>query len=218
MYFILLGYFMKTRIIQTRFWEDDIVQAVSSNARLLWICLLTNKELGMTNFIHIPDVFLSYYTGLSPQVLQNTKEELQKTGKIFFYGSWIYIPKLEDLNAYKNAPRNIDTYNRELSQVPNDITMKFKELYTTIDTSMDSTMHSTHKSKILNKKSKNKNTKYGKLECLQSDEVIDLLKGEFPNADVIKELRKMILYCQSNGKTYKNYLAFARHWLLRDTK
>ena len=73
---------MKTRIIQTRFWEDDMVESVQKDARLLWIFLLTNKELGMSNYVKIADVFIEHFTGLTKGELQKAKNDLENTKKV----------------------------------------------------------------------------------------------------------------------------------------
>lgn len=147
---------MKRRLITTWFWEDDEVQSVSKNSRLLWIYLLTNKELGMTNYVKIPDVFLCHFTQLTPTELTKAKQEIEKTGRIFFYKDWIYIINLEKHNNYRNSPKNEDTYNRELGIVPEEVksyfTVKQRDLHTSIDSSIDTSRHTDEKSEIRNKK------------------------------------------------------------------
>ena len=147
---------MKTRIFQTRFWNDDVVASVSKDANHLWIFLLTNEFLGMTNYVRIPDLFIQNYTKLTSDQLLKSKKELEATGKVFFFESWIYIKNLEKQNNYRNSPRNEVAYQKELDNIPNSIKSYFidvlNNLGSTNDSSIDSTMHSTHKSEIRNKK------------------------------------------------------------------
>ena len=145
-----MNYKMKGRVIRTRFWDDDTVQSVSANSRYIWIFLLTNKEIGMTNYFKMPESFLCYYTGLDSKIIRKCKKELEKTKKVFFKNDWIYIPRLEALNNYANSPKNIVAYTNELDCVPDDIIQYFKQLYSSIDSSIDSD----EKSKTRNKKSK----------------------------------------------------------------
>jgi hypothetical protein len=164
---------MKTRIIQTRFWEDDIVLSVSKDARILWIFLLTNDKLGMTNYVKLPDSFIQYYTGLTNNELKKSKEELQSTGKIFFHKDWIYIPNLERENKYRNSPKLEIPYKIEISHIPKSIILEFDGLArvfdSTIDSTIDSTSDSLIKPKLINHKSKiiNQNTKDRENENLQ---------------------------------------------------
>ena len=140
---------MKTRVIRTRFWDDDVVHSVSPNSRLIWMFLITNKDVGMTNYFKMPEMFISYYTGLDPRTIKKCKEELEKTKKMFFKDDWVFIPKLESLNNYTKSPKNIIAHTNELETVPAGIIKYFRTLYSTIDTSM----HSTEQSETSNKKS-----------------------------------------------------------------
>jgi hypothetical protein len=148
---------MKTRVIRTRFWEDDVVQSVSSDSRLIWIFLLSNKDIGMTNYFKMPDMFISFYTALDIKTVSKCKQELEKTGKIFFKDNWIFIPKLESLNNYANSPKNIIAYSNEFETIPDEIIQYFRTLYSTMDSSIDSSRHSNEKSETSNKKSEIRN-------------------------------------------------------------
>ncbi len=54
--------------------------------------------------------------------------------------------------------------------------------------------------------------KYGSYKnVLLSDEAMDKLKAEFPN-DYSERIERVSEYCESTGKTYKNYLATIRAW------
>jgi hypothetical protein len=150
---------MKGRAIRTRFWDDDTVQSVSPNSRYIWMFLLTNKEVGMTNYFKMPEPFFCYYTGLDPKAIRKCKEELEATGKIFFKGDWIFIPKLEDLNNYANSPKNIIAYANEKGCVPKEIIEYFSDKYTPMDSSIDSGRHSDEKLETRNKKLEIRNKK-----------------------------------------------------------
>lgn len=149
---------MKTRIIQTRFWDDDVVERVSPEAKLVWVFLLTNKHLGMTNYVKIPDSIILEATGLTIQKLEKVKMELEGTRKIFFHGKWIFIPNLERENKYKNSPSNTTPYEKELRNVDNSVKAYFDRVYSSVDSTVDSSADSTQNSKIRNQKSKIKNT------------------------------------------------------------
>lgn len=154
---------MKTRIIQTRFWDDDVVQSVGKDANHLWIFLLTNKELGMTNYVRIPDAFIQVYTKLTAGEIIKAKKELEDTKKIFFFKDWIFIPNLEKQNNYKNSPSNSVPYEKEMSIVPDDVKSYFDKVLggvdATVDTTVDGTVDSTHNTEIRNKKPEIRNKK-----------------------------------------------------------
>lgn len=68
------------------------------------------------------------------------------------------------------------------------------------------------------KKSKTKpiHHKYGEYKnVLLSDEQMGKLKTEFPN-DYQERIERLSEYCESSGKTYKNYLATIRSWARKE--
>ena len=50
---------------------------------------------------------------------------------------------------------------------------------------------------------------------LLSDEQMEKLKTEFPN-DYQERIERLSEYCESSGKTYKNYLATIRSWARKE--
>jgi hypothetical protein len=122
----------------------------------------------MTNYFKMPEPFFCYYTGLDPKAIQKCKKELESTGKIFFKGDWIFIPKLESLNNYANSPKNIIAYANEKDCVPKEILRYFADKYTGIDSGIDRTRHSDEKLEIRNKKLEIRNKK-SKEEVLGED-------------------------------------------------
>lgn len=58
--------------------------------------------------------------------------------------------------------------------------------------------------------------KYGEYKnVLLSDDQLEKLKSEFPN-DWEQRIDRVSEYCESTGKTYKNYLATIRNWAKKD--
>ncbi len=58
--------------------------------------------------------------------------------------------------------------------------------------------------------------KYGEYKnVLLSDEQMEKLKTEFPN-DYRERIERLSEYCESSGKTYKNYLATIRSWARKE--
>ncbi|OTN91120.1 helix-turn-helix domain-containing protein [Enterococcus faecium] len=58
--------------------------------------------------------------------------------------------------------------------------------------------------------------KYGEYKnVLLSDDQMDKLKTEFPN-DYQERIERLSEYCESSGKTYKNYLATIRSWARKE--
>jgi len=202
---------MKTRIIQTRFWEDDIVQSVSKDANHLWIFLLSNKDIGMSNYYKMPDTLICYYTKLTDKDLQKAKLELEKTQKIFFYENWIFIPNLERENSYKNSPKNLKPYESELSHVPEKVKTHFLSVQATFDSSIDSSIdgvsipHVNQKPKIIN----NKLVKDGGV----GEEKIYLDNSDF---DLLLENKEK--FCEMFNYLLEDYPKLTDKWLYKKIK
>ncbi|MBX9117264.1 helix-turn-helix domain-containing protein [Enterococcus casseliflavus] len=89
------------------------------------------------------------------------------------------------------------------------------------NTSINNTINSTKEyigDLPTSKKSKSKPVrhKYGEYKnVLLSDDQLEKLKSEFPN-DWEQRIDRVSEYCESTGKTYKNYLATIRNWAKKD--
>nr|DAF76919.1 MAG TPA: replisome organizer protein [Caudoviricetes sp.] len=89
------------------------------------------------------------------------------------------------------------------------------------NTSINNTINSTKEyigDLPTSKKSKSKpvRQKYGEYKnVLLSDDQLEKLKSEFPN-DWEQRIDRVSEYCESTGKTYKNYLATIRNWAKKD--
>ena len=119
---------------------------------------------------------------------------------------------LTDLTKYSvNTPLNMELkteLNMELNSPPN------MELKTELN--MDNLpIKEKYKNKTKNKLKANRH-KFGRYEnVLLSDEDLEKLKEEFP-LDWQERIENVSEYCQSHGKTYKDYLATIRNWARRD--
>lgn len=96
-----------------------------------------------------------------------------------------------------------------------------QEIYQDNNTSINNTFNNTKeyiRELPPSKKSKAKpiRHKYGEYKnVLLSDEQMEKLKTEFPN-DYQKRIERLSEYCESSGKTYKNYLATIRSWARKE--
>lgn len=60
-----------------------------------------------------------------------------------------------------------------------------------------------------------KTKKSAKKDILSDPETITALKEKFPDVDVDREIEKMLNWLESTGSRKKNYIAFARNWLMK---
>jgi len=150
---------MKTRIIQTRFWNDLFVSDSDIYTQHLYIYLITSQYINLCGIFQLPENKIKFECKLTDNQFNSAKENLEKAKKVFFKDGWVFIVNAEKNNNYKNSPTTETAYYRELSLVPQQIKDFFNnKLDSTMDSTVDSTMDSTHKSKTINHKSEIKNT------------------------------------------------------------
>lgn len=173
----------------------------------------------MTNYFECLDQYICLETGLTEGRVEKAKEELQGIKKAFFHDGWIFIPNLEEHNQYKNSPKNLPTYEKELSSIPNTVLEHFnKVLDTSIDSGIDSSMHTTLKSLTINHKSKiiNHKQEIEKISQEQKQEIAD--KYQVPLSFVESKQDDILNWHEQNPQKNKreNYVAVLRDWVKRD--
>ena len=75
---------MKTRIIQTKFWSDKYILDLSVNARLLFIYVLTNKEIGLTGIYEHSIIYIELETGLNKRKIIEAFKEIEDKVKVCY--------------------------------------------------------------------------------------------------------------------------------------
>ncbi len=111
---------MKTRIIHTRFWQDNFVLNLDKNARLLFMYILSNERIGLTGGYECPDKFILLETGLNEAELKKAKRTLKD--KIMFKDGWIGVKNARKYNDYSSNKIHKKAFNRELNLLPDFIT------------------------------------------------------------------------------------------------
>lgn len=209
---------MKTRIIQTRFWDDEFVFNASKDAKLLYIYLLTSQYINISGIFQLDERKIAFETGLTPKEFEKAKEEIVSASKVFFFKGWVKVINAEKNNGYKNSPSNITAYERELSLIPQCVLDYFNG---TPDSSVDSTVYSNHKSEIINNKSKiiNKTkTEFSEFEDL-TEEVCRQIADEYQvTLQEVKDTKMdmEVWMGKSNKNRYKNYKLALMTWVRKN--
>lgn len=116
---------------------------------------------------------------------------------------------------YKEGTNQIINRYLRINQYPID--EKVKDNNTSINNTFNNTKEYIRElppSKKL--KDKTIRHKYGEYKnVLLSDDQMEKLKTEFPN-DYQERIERLSEYCESSGKTYKNYLATIRSWARKE--
>lgn len=111
---------MRTRIIHTKIWNDEWFFNLSTEAKLLFIYLITNEHIGLTGYIELSDRIICNETNIPIKKLQEIKKELE--GKVRFYGGWVYVTNFSKYDPIKgdNNPLR-KAYEKELASIPQEI-------------------------------------------------------------------------------------------------
>jgi hypothetical protein len=141
------GVKMKTRIVYPKLWFDEKFAAVSIEAKVLFLYLITSDQLSLTRYHHISDRQILFDTGLSLNQLKTSKEELTKLGWCFFTEGWVYHAHNAAYVDYTGRDRVLEAKDCELEQVP----LKVQEIFNGLLTRYKPVLN--HKSKTLNYKS-----------------------------------------------------------------
>jgi hypothetical protein len=162
---------MKTRIIQTRFWDDLFVSESDIYTQHLYIYLLTSQYINLCGIFQLPENKIKFECKLTDNQFQSAKENLEKAKKVLFKDGWVYVVNAERNNGYRKSPKCEPAYDREYSLIPKQILDFFDSTIKNMDSTIenvDSTMHSTHKSEIINNKSEIINKKEKNIELAEN--------------------------------------------------
>lgn len=117
---------MKTRIIQTRFWDDEFVLNLSLRNKLLFLFYITNSKIGLTGAYEMSDRLVTFSTGLTSKEIQEAKEIFKQ--KIVFIKSWVILLNAYKYNNYASNDKLRMAYMKEYSLLP-DFVQPYIETY-----------------------------------------------------------------------------------------
>jgi hypothetical protein len=107
---------MKTRIIQTRFWDDEFVSNLKPDAKLVFLYLLTNDSIGMTGIYEKPIRAIAFYTGVSEKRMPLAMQEI--SDKVIYDNGWVVLKNAVKYNNYASNSKQITAYMKEWNNLP----------------------------------------------------------------------------------------------------
>jgi len=229
---------MESRIVKTKFWQDDKVQKLSFTARYLFLYLITSPYARLTNYYELNDNYIKLETGMSEEQITKSKLELEKFGLAYFYEGWVFVPNMDKHNRYSVGKLTGKGYQKELNNIPKFILDYFNNKK---DTSIKGVSYlydtpKNNKLEIINNKPKiinnnrdgeiireeEENKEYKTINYLLKIPQEDLYEFysiyQASKKEIIRKAEQLYNYCQAHGKRYKNYKAFLRNALERDFK
>ena len=140
---------MKTRIIQTRFWDDDFINNSHYATRYIYMHLLTSAYINICGMFQLTVNKIMFETNLPPELFELAKKELEEAKKVFFFKGWVFVVNARRNNRYEVSEDNRKAANKELERVPADVFSYFQDI---LNSSDSSTVASTNKSETINNK------------------------------------------------------------------
>lgn len=210
---------MKTRILYTKIYKDEFFADLTPSEKFLFIYYLTNEKVNIIHCYEITDREVTFDTGIDRDKIGVFKEKLQKSGRMLFFQSYVYLrnaSKYENYTGEKNEHAKEDLVKQMSPLVLNWYN---NLLNTPIDTPINTPLIGTinHKSEIINNKEGGVGeTKYHSLTSLTTEVLQNVADEYCVTLQAVQNLKTdMELYCKSQGKTYKDYKATLQNWTRR---
>ena len=129
---------MKTRLIQTEFWNDEQVQEMSLEGQHLYLFLLTCPQINICGIFKLSRGMIQLMTRLSAKQLTAAARELSNLDKVRFYKDWISVVNARAHNFYETSPKNAKACQKELESIPADVLDYFQKDKTSQNIHQDS--------------------------------------------------------------------------------
>jgi hypothetical protein len=220
---------MKTRILYPKnIWFNKQFKGLTMGSKLVCLYLVSNENIGLTNIYKQHDLEICFLLGITEKILEKIKEEISETGLFYFYEEWIFINNNFSYCDYGGRDRLINSKNKEISEIPEEIKEYFKGVKKGLQRGYKPPIN--HKYKIINNNNKlippnlvnnthdDKDKNFSKIEDLtlkDKQEIADKYLVTLPFVESIYD--DMVNYCESKGKKYENYKATLRNWVKRES-
>lgn len=122
---------MKTRIIHTKFWQDDYIGGLTIAQKLFFNYLLTNPHAGLCEMYELSDRLIVFETGISSKEIEIAKKKFEKDGRFVFYQGWVKVLNYEKYKPYFGEKNEV-ARQKECALVPKKILDYFNKLTDTL--------------------------------------------------------------------------------------
>ena len=116
---------MKTRIIHTKVWTDNLFVKLSRTEKLLFIFFITNERIGLTGAYECSNRITSFYTSIPVDEIEKAKKKLTP---IMFIDDWIVVKKASLYNNYTSNEKLKMAYDREYQLLPEKVQKSVEEV------------------------------------------------------------------------------------------
>jgi len=110
----------KTRMINTRFWDDDYASNLDPIEKLLFLYFLTNTSTNISGIYEIPIKKIAVETGIDKEMVLKVLARFTRDGKIFYYNGWVGIKNFIK-HQNQRSPQVQKGIEAELTNISKDI-------------------------------------------------------------------------------------------------
>jgi hypothetical protein len=130
----------KTRIINTKFWDDSYIVNLNPKEKLIFLYLFTNPVNSIAGVYELPLERVAFDTGISRQKVEESIKKFEVDRKIVCANGWIAV-----VNFIKHQNRNNPKIRQgiiaELEHAPTEITDRLSIDYEKLGISKDGQSH-----------------------------------------------------------------------------
>src|SRR3990167_7010957 len=107
----------KSRMINTRFWDDNYTSGLDPIEKLLFLYFLTNTSTSICGIYEIPLKKIANETGIDKEMVEKVLARFTRDGKIFYVNGWVGIRNFIK-NQNQKSPMVQKGIETELESVP----------------------------------------------------------------------------------------------------
>lgn len=198
-------------MLDTRIYNDNWFYSLSTEAKLLFLFLLSNDSCNLIGCYELPVNIISSYTGIPGKRVASVMKSLDP--KVVYAMGWVVIRNYEKYNPMRN-PSIEEAKKKQLESLPKNILDILTGCIQGVDTVVTESKETvTEKEQVI----KGEIVKRGIGEI--TDEVIAQVSQDYqvPESFVRSKVDDIQNYTASTGKKYKDYIATLRNWVKKDS-
>jgi len=115
----------KTRMVNTRFWNDSWVRKLNSLDRYLFLYLLTNEHTNICGIYELPIGTMAYESGIDERDLERTMLKRLKP-KVYYIDEWVFLVNFKKHQQYNESVKI--GMEKAQKDVPEKIMAKIKDI------------------------------------------------------------------------------------------
>lgn len=107
------------RYISTSFWDDEWIQTLDSQEKLLYMYLLTNPLTTLAGVYRITIRRMSFDTRIEENIVSQSIKKFEEAKKVFLLGDWLILPnfpKHQTITPNDNIRKNVDSILRSIPE------------------------------------------------------------------------------------------------------